>query len=462
MRNLLNNLGDSSNHEPTTRDADDAVDNDDDDDTTITVVSCATGTKCTAVPAHTLHADAILHDSHAEVLARRGLVRVLWQEIIMHNNNNKDATLLLAQVPNSSHCYQLRENVQLHLYVSDSPCGDASIYSLDASSAPTNHDDDINDNNNDNNNGLQFTGAKVIVSPATNVSLHDCGGQQAGVGLLDNSRVARERIQLLGRLRIKSGRSNLRPDQRSDSLSCSDKMVRWSVLGLQGRALLPYLNNEPIRLSSVIVSRDIRNHSDTTTGAQFQALQRAMPDRVMAVKEELCKENGVDGNTTQKSSSVLAHEVDAIHVPQVHVVEQVFAPGKACSEHAKEMASRKRKHGGGGKPKLSPTGVCLNWNMYDDSVELTVGARGIRQGKQPKTGQDILTLASRLSRQGIWKIARDVCSAVSYAEAKSSETRQRDWRGIIFHRGPLAGWLVGGDQDSPTENEALPPKSDTT
>ena len=56
----------------------------------IVVVSCATGTKCTAVKPGTLAADAILHDSHAEVLARRGLVRVLWQEIVSHNDRPND------------------------------------------------------------------------------------------------------------------------------------------------------------------------------------------------------------------------------------------------------------------------------------------------------------------------------------------------------------------------------------
>ena len=63
--------------------------NSDDEDTAV-VISSATGTKCTAVKSET--SQWILHDSHAEVLARRGLVRVLWHEIanrstqIMTNN----------------------------------------------------------------------------------------------------------------------------------------------------------------------------------------------------------------------------------------------------------------------------------------------------------------------------------------------------------------------------------------
>jgi len=480
--------------------------NDNDTDNKITVVSCATGTKCTAVPpvnritstaaaASTTSAtttttttlpptaDVILHDSHAEVLARRGLLRVLWQEIAMHDGRNSDIgnegtrSSLLTKIPNS-HRYQLRENVQLHLFVSDSPCGDASIYPLDtlsASSGSMKSDDKSSlpsdavpsasteyDNHN-NNNGLQFTGAKVIVSQETTVSIEDCGGIEAF--LLQDSRVARERIQLLGRLRTKSGRSNLQANQRSDSLSCSDKIVRWCVLGLQGRALLHHLV-EPIRLSSIVVSRDIRNQygGNGNTGAQWEALYRAIPNRIMAVKEELLREDvsNMDGNGMQAPNRNMVN-ADAIDIPKVYIAKPMFAQGKACSEHANNMASRKRKHDENKnfvKPKLSPTGVCLNWNMWDDTVELTIGARGIRQGKKPKTERDILKLASRLSRYDIWKISCSISSAETYLVAKSTETRQNSWRSVIFRRGPLAGWMVSGVQDlSTVEKETAAPQS---
>ena len=345
---------------------------DNDDENTAVVISSATGTKCTAVKSET--SQWILHDSHAEVLARRGLVRVLWHEIVNRSTQHRTAksttpyrTLhLLETIPNSDK-YQLRPGIKLHLYVSDSPCGDASIYPLksDASTSAI----ETQPNNKTNNGGLQFTGAKVIVSDATQISVQDCGVQSC----LDGSCVAREQVQLLGRLRSKSGRSNLKPERRSESMSCSDKIVRWSVLGLQGSALLHHLQ-EPIRLSSVIVSRDIR--SDTS--AQLDALQRAIPRRVIAVKDELSKK--------QEDGTVI-RGVEDIPAPAVHVIDQVFGSGKASSEHARDTASRKRKRdeiGKKEKAKLSPTGVCLNWNIHDNDVELTVGARGIRQGKKPK------------------------------------------------------------------------------
>ena len=186
------------------------------------VVSCATGTKCCALHQQlqqqqqnstTPHARAdtttisssatagaaaclsILHDSHAEVLARRGLVRVLWNEILAwrrrrrqqqqqqreeqhqhspeessssasvsaqqlhHSSNGRGAStnhhlhsLLVVKdeetattgtktakihdqddgaSTTTNRCrFRLDPLVDLHLYISDSPCGDASIYAL--------------------------------------------------------------------------------------------------------------------------------------------------------------------------------------------------------------------------------------------------------------------------------------------------------------------------------------------
>ena len=424
---------------------------------TVVVVSCATGTKCTAVhdnkkdkeDATTPSAiDAILHDSHAEVLARRGMMRVLWQEIIRYDNDGKldaegcSGLRLLSKLPNGK--FQLQSNVQLHLYVSDSPCGDASIYSLPTTPAV--------DSSSSSNSGVQFTGAKVIVSPATQVSLSDVGAR----GLLHHC-IAREPThQLLGRLRTKSGRSNLQTHRRSDSLSCSDKIVRWSILGMQGRALLHYLQ-QPIRLSSLVVSRDARS---TCALGQQEALTRAIAQRVQAVQKEMRDANLLRGSNINKDTADQTHkgsntalDDDEWLCPQVHVVEETFARGKASSEHAKEMmASRKRKRDDTKeKPiKLSPTGVCLNWNMIDNNVELTVGARGVRQGKKR---HDLAAVTSRLSRHGLWQVARQISSYASYDEAKAKETRQDAWRQCIFNRGPLAGWIFRGRDNGNVDHE---------
>ena len=109
-------------------------------DSRLWVVSCATGTKCTARRVK----GCILHDCHAEVLAKRGLQRVLWKERLhfqkalkegKHDPYPEHSTHLLQPTPSinqgtGEHTFNIRPDLRLHLYISDSPCGDASIYPI--------------------------------------------------------------------------------------------------------------------------------------------------------------------------------------------------------------------------------------------------------------------------------------------------------------------------------------------
>ena len=95
------------------------------------VVSAATGTKCTT----RREKGFILHDTHAEVLARRGLMRVLWLEIKEKLTLPKVTTMigsanheeLLEPLLTEKRKFKLRSDICLHLYISDSPCGDARL-----------------------------------------------------------------------------------------------------------------------------------------------------------------------------------------------------------------------------------------------------------------------------------------------------------------------------------------------
>lgn len=161
-------------------------------------VSCATGTKCTAVcsaaKSHFSKVDfqndsdaerhdwkkikesqlkgMILHDSHAEVLSRRGLLKVFMDEIRndlenydmtsieQQNHDSKKSQILLKRIgdfgKDNEISYTLRDNIQLCLYISDSPCGDASIYDI----AP---EYNLTKGNN-SNGGSNFTGELFFYS----------------------------------------------------------------------------------------------------------------------------------------------------------------------------------------------------------------------------------------------------------------------------------------------------------
>lgn len=426
------------------------------------VVSSATGTKCTAQRHHEL----ILHDSHAEVLARRGFIRILFSEIMKKNSGNTietkndDGEKIILRSHNllteSIDCgddegfdnakpestpkgkqYQLDPNIGIHFYISDSPCGDASIYRI-----PSTYETS-------NNNGILYTGAKVIISEATKVDAMDCGGEHqllptkinstSKKGNEDNTSnifetptagpvLAREEIQGLGKLRSKSGRSNLPAHMRSHSHSCSDKIVLWSVLGLQGSILTKFLNPPVIPLTSVVVSIDSRllikddiiTHNEGNQQQQQIALERAISDRVRNVWEFLEREQR-DKLPSWKPA-----------IPTVHIVRKVYESGKAAmivTSKAKYFSGEKRKLldcneedkcsgenrelGDCGKNntamkarKVPPCGMAFNWNQ-NEGIEVLVGARGIKHGKKPKTPQDIKKLASRLCRE---KLIQDFLS----------------------------------------------------
>ncbi|ORY88095.1 domain-domain-containing protein [Leucosporidium creatinivorum] len=76
------------------------------------------------------HGD-VLHDSHAEVIARRGLILWLYDEL---QNALKDQPSRLRRTEGG---WKLRDGLKLGMYVSTLPCGDASTYSLSLVAPPS-------------------------------------------------------------------------------------------------------------------------------------------------------------------------------------------------------------------------------------------------------------------------------------------------------------------------------------
>ena len=127
---------------------------------------------------------------------------------------------------------------------------------------------------------------------------------------------------------------------------------------------------------------------------------------------------------------------------------------------------RKRKRLDGSlEVKVSPCGFALTWQQSDPkATEMIVGARGIRQGKKPKTRDDYIKLSSRLSRRELVHLVAcclqesednmrgqsTMPKNCSYQEFKK-QLCPKDWamrkRGVL-QEGPLAGWLRNCDDFS--------------
>lgn len=377
--------------------------------------------------------------------------------------------------------------------------------------------------NSKNENGLSFTGAKIIIVPQDDTTttttttktdednFFQCSSSlskpQEGMTSIRSESdimIAREKVQVKSALRLKSGRSNIPDHLRSSSMSCSDKICRWIVMGLQGCGTLARFLPKYIRLSSIVVSRDPRIATfGDGLDPQHIALERAIISRVKGVisafksaKIDDCREGYME-----------------IKIPTVHISDSIFPQGKAsiekqrtdksdiistdknkpvsdeqtCLHDKKEngyiQTNNKRSVGSSdfdhnekkpkrhkGQQKISSCGVSLNWQQNsllddktrkDNDIEQTVGAKGIIQRKKPKCSNDIIKCASRLSRYSIWNQTHEALSlsgggnddpmkrlpkqTISYQQLKELYAPQGTRKSMSFvfrdSKSPLQGWV---------------------
>ena len=311
------------------------------------VVALGTGTKCLPASSRCPRGEA-LSDSHAEVIARRAFVRFLYDELerameddgdalrdagVARDETNENAASpkpIVEWVAGASTTtpFRLRGGVRVHLYATQSPCGDASIFELadareSASVAPADGETAdagraANKRAKTSSGGsgsgagsgsffLGATGAKVFES--CEVSVQGSQGSREALRVDAERGVAGQR---LGACRLKPGRG-----AQTDCMSCSDKIARWVALGVQGALPSSLISRRSdhlesshashgtdvgtfetfetygaVRLASVVVAspssseyredffRENDDFGRSTRRAVLDALRRALVDRV--------------------------------------------------------------------------------------------------------------------------------------------------------------------------------------
>ncbi|XP_006152684.1 tRNA-specific adenosine deaminase 1 isoform X2 [Tupaia chinensis] len=404
------------------RPADQACDN----PATKEVVSMGTGTKCIGQSKMRKSGD-ILNDSHAEVIARRSFQRYLLHQLQLAAILKEDSIFIQGT---QRGLWKLRPDLFFVFFSSHTPCGDASIIPMlafeeqpccpvsrdwaknpsvegsDNLEAPENkrqledpespitkrmrlelqtptrevangttHHQSFGNHETGpasasiSNSDLTLVGMAAVtgvaLSGANVVDVYRTGAKCVPGGAADSGLPGAAYHQV-GLLRVKPGRGD-----RTCSMSCSDKMARWNVLGCQGALLMHFLE-EPIYLSAVIIGKCPYSQ---------EAMQRALVGRCQNVLS-LPRGFGVQKLKIQQSNLQFEQSRSAVQ--------------------AKRADSRGR---------LVPCGAAISWSAVPEQP-LDVTANGFPQGTTKK-GIGSLQARSRISKVELFRSFQKLLSSIA-------------------------------------------------
>jgi tRNA-specific adenosine deaminase 1 len=285
-----------------------------------TVVAMGTGTKClTEAQVAADVAGECVHDGHAEVCARRALVAYLLSELKMAVTTESD----IVEYSPSSSGFAIRAGIELHMYSSEVPCGDASIFDLPfgavsseaatrtATSLVTSNEPDAKRQRASINNGEESepeqgcSSRPVEHGPSQSVQ-HRTGAKPARPSAMEAEASVGGAVCKVGLVRTKPGRG-----PRTCCMSCSDKLARWAAIGLQG-ALTSLLIVEPLRLSSLTIG----------SVCSVEALRRAISRAVGPLPQGDLSGLGSEHASASPFAPVLVPELGTTSVPFEHGPQQ--------------------------------------------------------------------------------------------------------------------------------------------
>ncbi|XP_006976370.1 double-stranded RNA-specific adenosine deaminase isoform X1 [Peromyscus maniculatus bairdii] len=182
------------------------------------VVSLGTGNRCVKGDSLSLKGETV-NDCHAEIISRRGFIRFLYSELMKYNQHTAKNSIF--ELARGGEKLQIKKTVSFHLYISTAPCGDGALFDKSCS-----------------DRAVESTESRHYP-------------------VFENPKQGKLRTKVEngeGTIPVESSDivptwDGIRLGERLRTMSCSDKILRWNVLGLQGALLTHFL--QPVYLKSV-------------------------------------------------------------------------------------------------------------------------------------------------------------------------------------------------------------------
>jgi hypothetical protein len=399
----------------------------------IHVLSCCTGTKCLG-RSRLQGCGSLLHDSHAEVIARRNMLLSVLKEFtrIVGEGPGASSSGFVLEWPLGEQRPRVIPGTRLCLYVSQSPCGDASIYDvsgdvqqllpskrqrvqerLSAGDGPVGccttsipiepNIDTTSATSTTSTSIMQLTGARVAFASETNAMYK-----------LD---AAPPPQQAVGVMRTKPGRG-----PPTHCMSCSDKILRWCCEGLQGAAAACLFN---LPLACVIIGDQFnaaachRAFTSRCTALGVSPPQIAPTHRVFACSRHMIERAAAAAAGDDVSAAADAAAAAAARAAPLSVHWRAGAG--CCSEvsiangirHGTTL--RARAAGGDNGALVS---VCKRLMLLHTSRAVTAAAAA---GILPSTSRALWELPLGAEPPSSW------AASVSWTHAKGGQDRPR-WK----------------------------------